>query len=271
MFVALCDGERVEADDAKKGLNYVCQLCGTVAILHQGESGRAFHFKHKTKTNCEAGAKESDLHRISKTMLANHFKAAGLFSKMEYRVGNRIADVYVKRASGERWVFEIQDARITPQEIYQRTKDYSEMGLSVQWLAGFDPERMFQKIDTEYGVQNDYEINGKKITVFHFRPKPHELWTHAFNFGEIWFIHHNELYRGKFETHVTPGSTWYDEDGEEQFSYDKFAKIMKTLHLEGPISFGELKARTKFRKEAERKVSGQTMKFPSVDIIKITT
>ena len=54
--------------------------------------------------------------------------------KEELPLGNRIADIYVKLASGKKVVIEIQHSKIVEEDLIQRTKDYTDMGYYTLWL-----------------------------------------------------------------------------------------------------------------------------------------
>jgi competence CoiA-like predicted nuclease len=53
---------------------------------------------------------------------------------IEKYFGNRFADVYFKLKSGEEIVVEIQNSKISVNEIIQRSNDYNHLGIYVLWL-----------------------------------------------------------------------------------------------------------------------------------------
>jgi len=53
---------------------------------------------------------------------------------LEYPIGNRIADVFLKLQDGNKIAVEIQHSKINIEDIKQRTKEYNEKGLYVMWI-----------------------------------------------------------------------------------------------------------------------------------------
>jgi competence protein CoiA len=61
MLTAMCDGARVEAAEALRGLNYCCPGCSKTVILKKGRIKIA-HFAHKPPADCLLAAGETLAH-----------------------------------------------------------------------------------------------------------------------------------------------------------------------------------------------------------------
>ena len=103
------------------------------------------HFRHrKPVQTAYATHPESMEHRLGKLEIAKFFKAEmdrhnyGGRIVFEYPIESRkrIADVAVIYEDGHIQIGECQLAAITPEDIQQRSVDYSEQGMDVVWFLG---------------------------------------------------------------------------------------------------------------------------------------
>ncbi|MHA1671573.1 MAG: competence protein CoiA family protein [Promethearchaeota archaeon] len=80
---------------------------------------------------------ESQSHKVIKHLLHNllYTKNNSIISRaIEKYFGNRFADVYFKLKDGHEIVIEVQNSKISVNEIIKRTKDYNEKGAYVLWI-----------------------------------------------------------------------------------------------------------------------------------------
>ncbi|TXT61310.1 MAG: hypothetical protein BAJALOKI2v1_40105 [Promethearchaeota archaeon] len=79
---------------------------------------------------------ESKEHQLMKKYVYDTFIASNLYKNvaLEYDLGERIADVYLKLIDGKEVVVECQHSFITPEEIKGRTKFYNKLNMYVLWI-----------------------------------------------------------------------------------------------------------------------------------------
>jgi len=89
--------------------------------------------------------------------------------KEELALGNRIADIYLKLASGKEVVIEIQHSKIIEEDLIVRTKDYTNMGYHTLWLLNGTSHDRHSRID---------EIFASKAEIF----------LHSIYKGRVYFL-----------------------------------------------------------------------------------
>lgn len=94
--------------------------------------------------------------------------------KEELPLGDRIADIYVKLASGKEIVIEIQHSKILEEDLIQRTKDYTDMGYYTLWLLDRTSHDRYPRID---------EVFASKA----------ELFLHRIYKGRVYFLNAYKL------------------------------------------------------------------------------
>jgi len=57
-----------------------------------------------------------------------------LIKKLEYKIGDQIADVYFELKNGKKVVIECQNSQITKRKLVERTKNYSSKDIYVLWI-----------------------------------------------------------------------------------------------------------------------------------------
>jgi len=80
--------------------------------------------------------------------------------KEEFPLGDRIADIYVKLASGKEVVIEIQHSKILEEDLIQRTKDYTEMGYYTLWLLDGLSHDRHPRIDEVFASKAELFLHG---------------------------------------------------------------------------------------------------------------
>jgi competence CoiA-like predicted nuclease len=94
--------------------------------------------------------------------------------KEEITLGNRIADVYVRLASGKEVVIEIQHSKIIEEDLIRRTRDYTDMGYHALWLLDGTSHERYPRID---------EVFASKA----------ELFLHRIYKGRVYFLNASKL------------------------------------------------------------------------------
>lgn len=141
MFVAADkDGNRVLIEDAVKGTEYFCPVCGRGVIIKAKESlAVAQHFAHKKGECCpdKWHYDMSEWHRNWQNLFPKECRER----VVEKNGVKHRADVLINGT-----VIEFQHSPISPQEIAERNKFYTESGCKVVWV--FDANG---KIQNEFG------------------------------------------------------------------------------------------------------------------------
>ena len=120
---------------------------------------------------------ESYTHKAIKYLLYNSFfENTSIIAtrEIEKYFGNRFADVYFQLKSGEKIVIEIQNSKISVQELRQRTEDYNQHGIYVLWIIHGEGNCVASK---------KYPINskGQKIS-------PAEKFLHQIYGGRVYYV-----------------------------------------------------------------------------------
>ena len=134
MFVAADkDGNRVCIEDAVKGTEYFCPVCGRRVIIKAKESlAMAQHFAHKKGEGCPDKwnyDEKSEWHRAWQDRFPKECRER----VVENNGVKHRADVLINGT-----VIEFQHSHISPEEIAERNKFYTACGYKIVWV--FDAE-----------------------------------------------------------------------------------------------------------------------------------
>lgn len=133
MFVAKDkEGNRVTIEEAARGCEYFCPICGGRVIVKAKESEAVSeHFAHKNKVECDSWQHDmSEWHRAWQ----NYFPEECQEVVVQSGGVKHIADVLINNDT----VIEFQHSPITAEEIAERNRFYTECGYKVVWV--FDAE-----------------------------------------------------------------------------------------------------------------------------------
>ena len=133
MFVAKDkEGNRVTIEEAARGCEYFCPICGGRVIVKAKESEAVSeHFAHKNKVECDSWQHDmSEWHRAWQ----NYFPEECQEVVVQSGGVKHIADVLINNDT----VIEFQHSPITAEEIAERNRFYTECGHKVVWV--FDAE-----------------------------------------------------------------------------------------------------------------------------------
>jgi competence CoiA-like predicted nuclease len=122
MIWATKNNKRIRASPKEKA---TCPLCNQEVIAKCGEI-KIWHWAHKNKTDCEFEP-ETKEHLNMKFFLKD--KLPHLI--IEYNLGFAIADLYDKI---DNVAIEVQHSPISKDKFLERTKNYSNNGISVLWI-----------------------------------------------------------------------------------------------------------------------------------------
>jgi len=269
MLVAALKSDRIEADIAERGLEYVCPKCWCSVILKRGRIKIA-HFAHKPPTDCTWAKGETQAHLQAKKMFRDSFVSRSLRAEVEFIVpslpNDRRADVMVWSPSGQQAAIELQHTSIQPEAIEKRAFSYALEGIAQAWIP-FLPPKIMARAETGKGSGN--------LFVEKYPARRFERWAHAFHFGRLWFYDPTQkvLWRGHFNDHQiwVYYSDFYSSDGEEMSAggYPRFSKRWKDLILRGPYTVDQVKIKIRQRKawqtDRYRIPAGRVAHFVSED------
>ena len=206
------DKAKLNARETSKAESpFSCPKCGAEVYIRKGHI-KIHHFAHKPLVICPYGLGESETHRQAKSAiyerLAQHPKVT--HCELEYDLGVVVPDIYAVIQSTP-VAIEVQISNLSLSEIMRRTQHYRQLDIAVLWLPVFDTT-----------------LQGER-----YAPRAWEKWLHVTYFGRVYYwladltvlpVHFDE-YRLSVE-----GSSWYDEDGEEQSGggYTKPSKRWRT-------------------------------------------
>ncbi|MFW9947703.1 MAG: competence protein CoiA family protein [Candidatus Odinarchaeota archaeon] len=80
---------------------------------------------------------ESGIHKVLKTLLCQKLCEDNdniIEKSLEKYFGNRFADIYLKLNNNKEIVIEVQNSKISVNELKNRTKDYNDKGIYVLWI-----------------------------------------------------------------------------------------------------------------------------------------
>ncbi len=112
MLWAIRNNERIQANPKEKAL---CPLCNQEVISKCGEI-KIWHWVHKSLIECDSWSEpESEWHLKWK----NYFPK----EQQEFIIGKHRADIRTK----DRWIIELQNSNISPEDIIERENYYKRM------------------------------------------------------------------------------------------------------------------------------------------------
>lgn len=250
MLVAALKGDRIEAEVAERGQDFVCPKCTRPVILRRGRIKIA-HFAHKPPTDCTWASGETLAHLDAKKTFRDSFAARGLRAEVEFIVpslpNDRRADVIVWSPAGKQAALELQHTSIGIEEIEKRAHSYAREGIAQAWVPFLRPKVLADAETREGGTQGNLFIEK-------YPARPFERWANALHFGRLWFYDptRKAVWRGRFDDHqiFVDYSDWYTSDGEEMSAggYHRVSKRWKELTLWGPYSVDEIKIKIEYRK-----------------------
>ena len=132
MFVAKDkEGNRVTIEEAARGGEYFCPLCGgRVIVKAKGSEAVREHFAHKNKGECDSWRHDmSEWHRAWQNCFPKECREVVVQSDGV----KHIADVLINKT-----VIEFQHSPITAEEIAKRNRFYTECGYKVVWVFDAD-------------------------------------------------------------------------------------------------------------------------------------
>lgn len=163
----------------------ICPYCEDVVFPRQRE-GFVLHFVHRgTCQSPIARHAESPEHEEGKFVLAKYLRehikeddAPNAKIEVEYHLpqcgeNGRIADVALVYDNGNLLICECQLARITPDELEQRTRDYLSIGADVLWFIGNEADTSENRawLRSVFGSIGRIEFNyGTEREVFVHKP-----------------------------------------------------------------------------------------------------
>lgn len=255
MLVAELNEERIEAENAERGLAYVCPECRLEVVLKRGRI-RIAHFAHRPPTNCEWAKGETPAHLQAKKLFRDTFAAHGLRSEVEFVVpslpNDRRADVMVWLPTGEQVAIELQHTPIGIQEIESRSFSYATAGIAQIWIPLLRPKVLDRA---------EFCTIGKRhlVLIRKYPARPFERFIHALHYGELWFYNPADcaMWSGHFDKHqiMEEERYWRNESGEEMSAggLPYISKRWKELTLSGPYSLDQLEIKVGPRWELRTK------------------
>jgi competence CoiA-like predicted nuclease len=123
---------------------------------------------------------ESFSHKAIKTLIyESFFENTDIITvgEIEKYLGSRFADVYFQLKSGEKVVIEIQNSKISVQELKQRTEDYNQLEIYVLWLIHGEGNCVASK---------KYPCDEKLVRI-----SPAEKFLHQMYGGRVYYINLN--------------------------------------------------------------------------------
>lgn len=225
MLTALIpSGEKVLALDAGKGDGpFICSECCGPLTLRKGEV-RIHHFAHTPPFTCQYGSGETEAHLRSKIEIHRTLKNLSDCSKCELERSLSGVRPDVSLYIGKIPVaIEIQNSRITVDEIVRRMKRYTELRIHVVWvIPSFEPKSAWRE---------------KEKTLSH-RAIDWELFLQAMYFGRIYYHRGEDLVRpyhfGGLKLFREVGH-WFDGAGNEWYGggYEFYSRGFKRVEDSG--------------------------------------
>lgn len=203
MITAISDkGERVAGWKADKTNSYYCPGCEEKLILRQGEI-KVHHFAHIAEGTCEYIANETEQHLWMKQYFYNELSKSNLYKKieLEYRVGDKIADLYIINAQDKHVAIECQVSNLDIAEFRKKIAYYSYKGIYSLWVFSGDSEldKRFIKLVNTRGSR----LNYKSSEV--------ERRCHRWYYGRFYYFYNDKIYA----VHLHPVERWIPSSCEE--------------------------------------------------------
>ncbi|UCD02158.1 MAG: hypothetical protein JSV23_03850 [Promethearchaeota archaeon] len=111
--------------------NWLCTICKKSLFYNHELKG----FLHKgNRSNCFEP--ETIEHKTMKAYWYVMFPKFNpvLIKRLEYKIGDQIADVYFELSNGKKIVIECQNSQISKRILVERTKNYTSKGIYVLWI-----------------------------------------------------------------------------------------------------------------------------------------
>lgn len=195
-------GNQVVGWDAEKESRYYCPGCEEKLILRQGEI-KVHHFAHIAENGCWHGAPETELHLWIKKYLYQKFLGSSLYQevKLEYKIGDRIADIYLKNMRRQEIAVECQTSGLDITEFRRKTAYYSYRGIYTLWLFSGNTEldKRMVKLVHSHGSRLNYSTDevGRKC--------------HRWFYGRFYYFYNNRI----FAVHLHPIERWVPSSCDE--------------------------------------------------------
>ncbi len=122
--------ERVDAEVAELGCDYLCPECHGTIRVRRGDI-RVPHFFHRNEASSCRHQKKDGLHRAVQMWLLNQLGESTCTLECFFPSIVRVADVAYHPAQV---VFEVQRSPIDPEEAIARTESYWSIGWHVIWI-----------------------------------------------------------------------------------------------------------------------------------------
>lgn len=186
MLTAVNDnGEKIIGWNGDKRNNYYCPECSQQLILRQGDV-KVHHFSHNPESGCCYADGESEEHLLLKESLYHLFRESGLYKeiRLEHRIGNQIADLYLKNRQDKGIAIECQVSDLDIAEFRRRTASYSYKGLYVLWVFAVNTElnKRFLKLVNSRGSRLNY------------RSAEVERKCHRWFYGRFYYSYNSRIY-----------------------------------------------------------------------------
>lgn len=208
-------GERVFAEDAIKGREYICPSCESPLILKQGEHN-IWHFAHKEDNICifrrgGEGANHDLMKKVVKDLLDK--QNPNFESELEYCFDNgRIADICYKNKR-DTIAIECVDKHTDLKDFKNKLESYRRSNIKSMWI--FDLKKFLNK-------KGQFK---EEIRTTEFMRRCHKM-----NYAKIWAvdtknkvmyaIHFDKVYRTR---------SYFDEENYEYDYYDVALKSTKEI------------------------------------------
>ncbi len=138
--------------------------------------------------------------------------------KLEYKIGDQIADVYFELRNGKKVVIECQNSQISKRKLIERTKNYTSKGIYVLWIFNGHgtcvSDKKNPKIEEEVGVLG-------------MEKRVHSLYG-----GRVYYMNvlGKKIVNPPFALHLTPFFK-HKESEYNYLGYDKYYKDKRSTIL----------------------------------------
>ena len=138
--------------------------------------------------------------------------------KLEYKIGDQIADVYFELRNGKKVVIECQNSQISKRKLIERTKNYTSKGIYVLWI--------FNGYGTCVSDKKNPKIE-EEVGVLGMEKRVHSLYG-----GRVYYMNvlGKKIVNPPFALHLTP--FFKHKDSEYNYlGYDKYYKDKRSTIL----------------------------------------
>ena len=236
---------RIVAWDAVRGVAYRCPVCREAVRLKQG-SRVIHHFAHQRGSAC-ANAGETRQHLEMKSTLYQAMRGSGASCEcdLEYPIGERRADVWLRTGAGRQIAIECQHSPIPAIEVAAKVAAYTLCGVDVLYVVHAEA---FPDYRRAVGITS---LHKREIRVPEWvrevtTPDPATLreyaalddgpfvpygreFVHVWDSGRLWILELTAIYREKF---------WGRNSDIVVLGTKREARLLGAVHeLNGPWSF----------------------------------